>query len=187
MNSMETTALIRLLLGLVLIAMTAIPSCSAQCHYDWPEYFKNLTTCPRKNPIENGTAEYHIKCNFHGPENVTLRWYRRMPFDPDGYNDTLISPGDNTSHIQTFQDGRLIIRNTKLADSGDYVCKTADLANEALAVVKVFVMPDYILESIIIGTTLAVCMAIWLTCTLTHHVKQQKQFKKLKALTENVR
>ena len=85
-------------------------------------------------------------------------------------------------NVVTDNNGTLNILNATLEDSADFTCVTTDRLYRLTVTLKVFVMPSYFQESIIIIAVNGALLFIFFFCMTTAKCKEHKQRKKAKQM-----
>lgn len=113
-------------------------------------------------------------------EDLKLEWFRpdeTIPISQLVSNKSII---DKNSDILRFnsENGTLTIENTTLADSGTYKCRK-DEGLEVETVVKVYNMPSYTTEIIVVLVINAVLVVIFIACAAWNFVRDRRKAKEI--------
>lgn len=123
----------------------------------------------------------------HYPEDLAadanLDW-----FLPDGTgpisllvtNQSVITTTNSNILRFSSENGTLTIVNSTENDSGKYLCKQSDSDLEVEAEIKVFVMPTYFTESMIVLSINAALVIIFLACSAWTFVRNRREAQKRK-------
>lgn len=141
-----------------------------------------LKVTPYGTAVEVGET-VELKCT-HYPEDIladaTLEWYMphwNIPISELVTNQSVINATNSDILRFSSENGTLTIVNTTKHDSGDYVCKTQDHLLEVTAQVKVYVMPSYFTEAMVVIGINAVLIVIFFACTAWTNVRDRRQNK----------
>ena len=145
----------------------------------WGKDKPKLAVNPTGIAVQEGKT-VTLTCK-HYPEDpaadTNLDWY--MP-NSDTPISTLVNNQSaiNSTHSDILRfsarNGTLQIKNATLNDSGIYKCRHLDMGLEVKAEVKVYIMPDYFTESIVVLSINAVLVVVFLSCSAYHFVQDRR-------------
>lgn len=154
-------------LAILLVAIATIPA-------QGQEEESNPLTVKAYSSVEEGNA-INIECTSSN-ESLEIQWY----FNEAG-GEGLVFTNNSTQRIYV-EDGTLIITNAMLNDSGIYVCHTSNLEYNTTAELKVYIMPSYFEEGMIIMGINAGLVLIFLICFLYTFIRSKQERKQIKKL-----
>lgn len=115
------------------------------------------------------SAEF--ECTYSGDEVKTLLWL--FP------NETSVN---QTAHPRfSNSEGKLTISDVMNSDEGEYVCTTLSRDMNATGTLKIFVMPSYFTEAMIVMGINIVLVLIFIGCGVNQYIqtkKEKRNFKK---------
>lgn len=150
--------------GVVFAVLFVISIASAQ------EEEPTLKVSPSQIAARVGeSAEF--ECTYSGDEVKTLLWL--FP------NETSVN---QTAHSRFLDsEGKLTISDVMNSDEGEYVCTTPSRDMNATGTLKIFVMPSYFTEAMIVMGINIVLVLIFIGCGVNQYIqtkKEKRNFKK---------
>lgn len=139
-----------------------------------------LRVVPSNMAVEPG-QDVVLACQ-HFPENQTedtkLVWF--MPSGEGPLSKLAVNQSyaeKNGSKFYRFQseNGTLTIKNATYDDAGTYTCKNENQKLEIQSIVKVYEMPSYITEIIVVLAINAILIVIFIACSIWTFFKDRKQ------------
>ena len=132
-----------------------------------------LTLDPRPELAVQPKESVLFACSGY-ETNQTIQW-----LFPDGS----IVPTNTTQRIYR-QNDTLNIINAVYNDSGVYICRTTDLKTNVTAELKVYDMPSYFIEGMVIVGINAALIILFVSCGIYSFVSSRKQQKKKQKATK---
>ncbi|KAL8593573.1 hypothetical protein ACOMHN_024276 [Nucella lapillus] len=125
--------------------------------------------------VEQG---YTVEVECSTTETQTPRWYL-------GANATGNPPLPQDKSQRIFSNastGTLTVKEAKLNDSGIYLCQTFSQQHSATFELRVYEMPTYLTEGVIIMATSGVLLLVFLGAVLIQWLQKRKRDRKRKAM-----
>lgn len=112
-----------------------------------------------------------FECTYSGDDAKTLLWL--FP------NETSVN---QTAHARfSDSEGTLTISDVMNSDEGEYVCTTPSRDMNATGTLKIFVMPSYFTEAMVVMGINILLVLIFIGCGVHQYIqtkKEKKNFKK---------
>ncbi|KAH3810781.1 uncharacterized protein LOC127833376 [Dreissena polymorpha] len=131
--------------------------------------------------------EVSLVCS-HYPEDLEadleLQWYlpnSEEPISAQEFNETTVNTTQDDILRFSSENGTLTITNASLSDSGTYVCRNVDRTLEVEAEVKVYVMPSYVTEIMVVLAINAVLVLVFLGCYFWSIINDRRYKKQQQA------
>lgn len=144
---------------------------------------EGLKVIPPNIAVEVGDT-VKLDCK-HYPENLaadtTLDWFMPngvVPISELAVNQSVINMTQPDILRYKSANGTLTIVNATTKDAGTYKCKKGDTF-EVESIVKVYEMPEYTIEIIVVLVINAVLVVIFITCAIWNFVKERRMAKSL--------
>lgn len=149
--------------------------------------FPLLTVIPRNQVVEAG-RDAVFKCEYfpkYMGHSEGLDWLL-----PDGISVTnLTTNQSNMSEIYarfSVKDGKLTIKNVSEADSGLYVCANKERSLLRTSSLRIYHMPSYFQEGMIVIVINGVLIVVFLSCCAWTTYATKKAFKKVARQEKNI-
>ncbi|XP_045200109.2 uncharacterized protein LOC123554200 isoform X2 [Mercenaria mercenaria] len=139
-----------------------------------------LKVVPPNTAVQPG-EKITLKCQHYPKdlnEDLKLEWFMpdgTIPISQLTANQSVINSTNSNILRYKSDNGTLTIDNVTLDDSGTYKCKKDDYETEVI--VKVYNMPSYTTEIIVVLVINAVLVAIFILCAIWNFVRDQKERK----------
>ena len=135
-----------------------------------------LKVTPPNQASEAG-HDVTFKCEYY-PEDKEktkhLDWL--LPGGLSVYNITKDPSSLNDSFHErfSFESGKLTIRNVSEADDGSYICRNNDGSMSHTSILRIYVMPSYFIEGMVVVGINGVLILLFFTCFLWTSYKLRK-------------
>lgn len=165
---MSIPSLVGVQLALVVLIGYEIPASLAQSPV--------LKVTPPNQASEAG-HDVTFKCEYY-PEDKEktkhLDWL--LPDGVSVYNITKDPSISNDSFHErfSFESGKLTIRNVSEADDGSYICRNSDGSMSHTSILRIYVMPSYFTEGMIVVGINGGLILLFFTCFLLTSYKLRK-------------
>ena len=126
---------------------------------------------PEETNLNTG-KDTQFKCT--ALNNTKVYWINANGSRIQDLNDTRISDGD----------GWLNVTDLRLEDAGTYTCLTTDNLHNATASLKVYEMPDYFLESMIVVAINVALAILFFSCLIYKTIQGRRETAKYKKYKE---
>lgn len=85
----------------------------------------------------------------------------------------------------TLDNGSLVIRNASLEDTDDYICATQDLVHRVNVTLRVYIMPSYRTEGIVLLVTNLLLLSVFFVCMVISKVQEHRMLRQYRAISKN--
>jgi hypothetical protein len=149
------------------------------------------TIKPRRLTVEVGSTDLAVSCQFEDSTDRPPAGHRYL------WVDSQSNPLDNTSSVfpriaYNATTGELTLRDASENDTGEYTCYVLDYVNctysgdandlksciNSTFAYKVYVMPDYTNDGIIIGAINGALLLVFVACLIRSAVADRKRLRK---------
>lgn len=141
-----------------------------------------LKVVPPNIAVQSGKT-VQLTCQ-HYPEghakDTKVEWFMpdgKVPISQLVLNQSVINMTQSDILRYKSEKGILTIENATINDSGTYKCRKVNSSMEAETIIKVYEMPEYTIEIIVVLVINAVLVVIFIGCSVWTFVKERKQIK----------
>ena len=129
---------------------------------------EELKIDPKEAANQEGEEVEFVCTNSNATNNETLIWYY--------HNGTTISNLNMSRFAENG--GTLKIMDIQMVDAGDYMCSTESGTLNATAILKVYQMPSYLVEGLVLmGINIALVL-IFIACAVWRFVQTRRDRRK---------